>query len=638
MFIKRNVVVINYKDLDSEFLRPEQILVKLDDAVKVRPLDLGSWAYCRREKAVAWRGRTAVFNERYSGLSVEESSIQKERIEFIRGFLDLNAISAWRPITFSEIFCNISRCLGWCDTNGHSSLFSSKEASRDAYFSHTNFIDSEVKLGKIKPRTAASRQAFFRRMIRIYWTNSASDIFRGIPSFFYNKGDRDLPYEREFGQYIDVTLALSTQISAAIIEGQPFPWVISFDSYNANLFPSHRPPKTPFNLNVPLTRHPTEPRYKTIDEYLEGTPKKDKDAIYSKKFNFKRSKAKFEESNADSRSYFRMLNASKSMVAYLVMLQIITGAPASELLRVEYSEDEYSLENYVIKKELSSIKFRAAGKTVRYPLGDAGMHILKQYLKLRLWVLDGESYPYLFFKLSRSLSSDSWSFERIYESFSWSFTNRIRGVYLPKETPNIAKFGRQYKSMLLHVLNRKPEVIASLLNHTEMTNSSSYSNVSPDVYQGELSAYWESIRAAVSVVKEQKGMSKPIAGGHCDSFESPSPIIVSPPIEPNCKVQQSCLYCENYVCHSDEIDVHKLLSLQYVAHQIRMSSADVQHSEELFKDLTIRIEYILDEVRSRSTRHSDLVKRMKKRVFELGQLTSFWERRMVRYEKMGVIA
>jgi len=639
MLVKRKVVIVDYENLDSECLRPEQILVKLDRSVRASPLDLGSWAYSKREVAGAGAVRVPSDYE-FPGLSVVESSYQKERVEFIRKFLDLTLVSAWRQKSFQAVYRSINACFQWSDDNGHSSLLFSAQKTRNAYFDYTVFLDSQIKLSRMRPSTATVLQTHFKRIVSIYWTKKAGDILSGIPTLFFDRGDKDLPYEKEIGQYIDVSLALSTQMSAAIIGNKPFPWVLSFGDYDAAIFPGGHKPKTPFSSNIPEVRHSTEPRLKTLDEFLAEAPKGGKSNRRNRKHRFQEAQAGLEKNNSDSRSYFRMLHAGRSMRAYLVLIQIITGATASELLSIEYDDDEYVLENDVIKKEFSSVKFRAAGKIVRYPLGKIGLDLLKQYLNLRSWVLNGESHEFLFFKLDKVRASDPWTINRFDKVFSSPYIRSLRGVYLPADAPNVAKFGRQYKSLLLHTLKIKSSVVARLLNHTESTNSSVYSNVSPDIQHNEMAAYWESVRAAANVIKvidDSGSHEKSVAGGHCDNFENPSAVMEAPPIEPDCKIQQGCLYCQHYVCHADEADVHKLLSLKYVLSEVRIFSSDIEHAEKLFRDLSIRIEFVLDGIKSKSADHFALVVKMERRVFELGELTPFWEMRMARYEKMGVV-
>jgi hypothetical protein len=128
------------------------------------------------------------------------------------------------------------------------------------------------------------------------------------------------------------------------------------------------------------------------------------------------------------------------------------------------------------------------------------------------------------------------------------------------------------------------------------------------------------------------------AAGHCDGFNQPAAIAGAEAlVKPNCRTQYGCLYCEHYVCHSDEEDLHKLLSLQYVVNAVRTVAPDFAHAETLFKELSIRIEFIIDALSERSGSVKQTAEKVKAKVFEYGELTAFWEARLSRYEKIGVV-
>ncbi len=122
---------------------------------------------------------------------------------------------------------------------------------------------------------------------------------------------------------------------------------------------------------------------------------------------------------------------------------------------------------------------------------------------------------------------------------------------------------------------------------------------------------------------------KSITVGHCDSIGNPvvSEINDNIPVQVNCKSQYGCLYCEHYSCHADEEDIHKLLSLAYVVDEVRNYGTDVAHVESLFKDLAIRIEYIIGEIKRKSGVNIELINTVKKRVFDLGELTPLSDKR-----------
>ena len=107
-------------------------------------------------------------------------------------------------------------------------------------------------------------------------------------------------------------------------------------------------------------------------------------------------------------------------------------------------------------------------------------------------------------------------------------------------------------------------------------------------------------------------------------------------IAPDCKTQYGCLFCVHYLVHSDEADIHKLLSFLYVIEGVRSNAPNFEFSEEIFKEVIIRVDFILDAISERSIESANLVMMVRKKVFDLGILTVFWERRLQRYERMGI--
>lgn len=176
------------------------------------------------------------------------------------------------------------------------------------------------------------------------------------------------------------------------------------------------------------------------------------------------------------------------------------------------------------------------------------------------------------------------------------------------------------------------------MNHTVSTNVSDYVQTTIEQQENEFGSYWQSVRKAASIIRERGSIdSLGTASGHCDAFNDPSPIQQVVMIQPSCKTQYGCLYCKHYVCHSDEEDVHKLSSLQFVINSVRDTAPDFHHADNLFKDLTIRIDFILGLIIDRSVASAEMVAAIKRKVHELGELTPFWEKRLQRYEKMGVV-
>lgn len=219
---------------------------------------------------------------------------------------------------------------------------------------------------------------------------------------------------------------------------------------------------------------------------------------------------------------------------------------------------------------------------------------------------------------------------------------QLRGRIIDPHIKNVnPTTARKYKSVVLQRLGLTNREAAEALNHTEHVNTNDYSTPSTDEMKEELGAFWNAVKADASMltIKKAKGgrQEKSTAVGHCDEMNDPRPLKTNTPITPNCKTQYGCLYCEHYICHADEEDIEKLLSLKYVLDAVRGMAEEYQRADNLFRGLCLRVEAVLARIENL---YPDLTKRIeeiRKDVFELGLLTPFWELRLSRYEEMGIV-
>lgn len=274
-----------------------------------------------------------------------------------------------------------------------------------------------------------------------------------------------------------------------------------------------------------------------------------------------------------------------------------------------------------------------------------GLTLLREYLKIRDWILNGEYFDKLFFKVKITKGAVSPVFSDLDAgAASTRFHSSISGVFVDGKHPKITySKARKHKSAAHHTAKHSLTTVAQALNQSTGVNISSYSEATVEQQESEFGYYWDSVRRAAQIVRERSATTSnqidSIAVGHCDSFNCPVSISGDevPVIEPNCRNQYGCLYCTHYVCHADAEDIHKLLSLHYVINAVRNTAQDSNHAEALYKDLSIRIEFVLEAMANRSESIAQLLVVMRHKVFQLGVLTSFWERRLQRYEAMGVV-
>ncbi|WP_205884076.1 hypothetical protein [Pseudomonas hunanensis] len=628
----RETDVVKVGELGREFLRPERLRLKLADDVRIAPIDIGSLAYSVREDA-SWKEITSGKPNRVSLQSLVEI-----RRDLIRGLLDSIFVSGGSERSIIFFLKNCKFVIDWCDKNGHKDVFTDVARTRRAYVSYVAHLRDKILVaGGLKPLTCAGRQSTFVKLIEIVHESDASHVTHGV-STIKSGGTRrpEPPREDHVRAYIRVCIDLANSYSDFVLNKRPFPFSFKCDGQDVVVFPSMVGVVTRYTSerNIPNVYNAGEVRLCSVEELQAKTG----DFKSRAERALKDAQSRIDQHNADSRSEQRLRAASMAASAYAFLFMLITGAGPSEFRRFEHME-ALEVERSAVKKELSSVKLRAAGKVTLYSIGRGpGLHLLRKYLKLREWILDGTTYKYLFFNMEKQGAYRD-SVSQLKEEFTATFIERLKGVYLPQSLQSVGPSkARKLKSLVLHELKVKAKNIADLLNHDESMNLKGYAETTIDRYERDFEAYWKSIRKARERIRltPKKHESATIVG-HCDSKDNPSKIEEAVPIPPNCSSQFGCLYCVHYVCHADEEDVHKLLSLQFVVNSIRELTVDLNHADKLFKDLSVRVDFILNQISLISEEMKVLVDSVRRRVYALGQLTPFWERRLQRYEAAGVI-
>jgi hypothetical protein len=643
--IIRNVTIVTVGELSKDFLHPEKICIKNPKA-GLAPLDIGAFAYIDREIHLTGLAKTYQSKEHEKIIRVNESSLNINRRKFIIKFIDYIFVSGF---TFSTVEGKVNKTrsiLNWCDSNNYRDLFDSPEQARQAYIYYISHLNHQISLNTStkKPRTANGLQNHFKLIFRLYFgTKTLQEIVSEVPIIKFKREEQDVPEETNVKIILHTALHLARGFKDFVIENKPFPYLLKMPNYECNIFPNNGYAYvTPYFKNELAIYNYQEGRVSTASEYQL----KRKKAITRSEAEraVGDSQNKLDELNSNSRSYKRLSYASLALQSYTQLFMMITGANASDILNFEY-ESEFEYERDLFKNNFKNIKLRASGRVVAYSIGGQyGYKIFKEYLELRSWVLNGAECKYLFFIMSKK-----GDFTQYYNQLSLHdlgrFYIKTKGKFYNENVKNISSSKiRKYKDLVLNELKQSPNDIANSLNHTQSTADSSYSATSPERQKKELSNYWSATRKARELIKikqpESSDIDKSITVGHCDSVGHPvvSEINTNVPVQVDCKSQYGCLYCEHYSCHADEEDIHKLLSLAYVVEEIRSYGTDIFHVESLFKDLAIRIGYIIGEIQKKSEVHLRLVNTIKKKVFDLGELTVFWEKRLQQYESMGVIS
>jgi len=603
----------------GEILFPERVRVAIGAARK-RPLDIGAFAYSVRSN-----------NDGDNGHAVDLSSLMPRRKELVRKIIDFIYISAHSSRTTLYNYRQYKKAIDWCDAENRSDTFCNLEKARESYWMYTEHIRGRVLVDKtLGPMGASALQSGLRELIRIQFPNDWEYIVSGVQALNFPRSIPEPPRDTDVRQYLDLCLRVALQYSDFVLSGKSFPFRFELEAHVVHLFADTRLSIGPFSRAfVPRAYNVKEGRLSTVEEYLSLSPTATYGGVLS---TLTQAQSYQDQCNRDLRCSSRMRLASSAMYAFASLFCLATASNISDFVQFTHKDAESLIES-VFKKEFKAIKGRANGQETLYTLGrKSGLILLQKYLRLREWILNGAECHYLFFPVLTS------EFKPLHVDFMSKFFRRMRGRYVPLDAKGIASgAARKYKNLVLHEFGIAHDAIASSLNNSRATNFKSYSSISVDKQAQEFSSFWAAVRAAKVILEDNGVASLATPSGHCADFQKPQSLIIGTAIAPNCESQFGCLFCEHYLCHADEEDVHKLLSLQYVTEAVRRFAPDFPHGERLFQSLSVRLRVVISAIEAKSDRLSILVSDIRNKVYTLGVLTPFWEKRLSRYEKLGLV-
>lgn len=631
-YLERKTYVWTLKGLaDSEPTEPQTVVVSLPNSKKKGTFDIGAIAYLKRhyKKSKASRG-----GEPYL---VIETSLLQHRCEFLKKLFETITASGYSDSSALAVMSKVGNAFARIDQYASAEKFlETVEGTREFYKAVTAELRHRVGIGEITPRHAQIFQNQLRYLILISYGSSVSDYITKNDIKFSGQVEKTIPREIQDLRYAaKIYERLAIGISEFLLDDKPFPCFLEMPRYSTYLFPASNHRVTPFCYRPIKAYNHEFGRISTEKEFFEKTPDRKPSVLRE---DLKKVRRNMDAANINPRSKPRRALACTAMQAFQMLFMMLTGSYISEMSNVEF-DGELSVSKSITNKSFRVIKLRAAGRVLQYELAARGVNILRSYLKLREWVLAGREEKYLFF----GLKVKSWDILKVREENIRGFQDKkVIGVFMPPEFARLtSRQFRKTKSIFLHEdPNIDKEIVGQVLNHSNTTNERHYMEVSPGKSQNEFSRFWTAVNEAAGHIRvaEDNGLHKKTASGHCDDYLNPEAAVESPPITPDCKKQYGCLFCSHYICHAnDEEDAHKLCSLLYVVTGVMSGMTDTDKARELFSILDARVRKILFQIKVKSEVGKRNVDLYIHRVFELGELTPYWENRLQRYEALGLV-
>lgn len=630
----------------KERLFPEKVRIQLPSIPY--PRDVGSLAYSIRESGQRRGGK----DELNKPSKVDEGSLVVSRRPYLNNLLDAMHSGKWADRTVLGEFQKHSSGIRLCDDSGYSDCLESVEQATKAYFQISNTLNEKLRKDEIKLETASRLQSELRTVFKMAFPEGYRSIFSVANLIKRPRGDKEAPIKSRVHFVRNQLLATFQQLSEKVVSNAPYPWHTQFPSMTLHVFPHKiRPVITPYQQN----NNPRDLEYAPVAYDYESGLVRDYETASKMMVqsgrrcapsDYARFSNAIKKANQDKYHHCRWQMAKLAYGSYVHLFYLITGINPSTLQNIPW-DPQYELVKDKFKNNFGSLKMRANGKQVTYPLGLRGISLFREFLKLRDYMLRGQSCDFLFFKRTGANSKIT----KLPIHFTTAFYNMMKGQLLPADMKNLTPQDfRMFKNNDMHESGEKSHVVADSLQHSQKTSDRIYSKGTEEGQANALARYWttfESVRikffdsqvevAADNLADKTEMSEVPIASGHCDSFNNPEAVAEKVPIIPECNKAQGCLFCKNYACHADEEDLNKLFSLLYVISEFREQFYDHQRSDDLFRLLSLRIQSIMKKIRKRSEKTRVMVDRVEYEVMELGLLTPFWEMKLRRYESLGII-
>jgi hypothetical protein len=625
-FVYRDTDIMNvdYQQVGVDFLHPEKIQIQFK--TKKYPIDIGALAYSERE-SVSKSG----FDK---PIAVDINSLKINRRIFLSKLLDKIHSHTGSEVTSIRLTNDCRTIISWFDTNEHQYALETVDDARSAYFSYSHYIRSRLKLDEIKIATAYGDQRACRELFEIAFPEQFKIIHSAATLIKIIRSDKDAPPSSKVHLVKDTCLTIFEQYSKVILNNSSFPWFIEFKGFDAHVFPYLQNPFiTPYAVKDSKQPLPYDYQNGKILAFEEAANKVSR--YYALK-EYVEVLDNFNNANSDKYHAARYKHATIAFQAYIQVFLITAASNISTIRNIPW-DDDYKLEKQQFNNEFGELKLRANGKPVSYSLGKRGIKLFKQFIKLREYVLNGKESQYLFFIKSGATSAPT----QMKGHIITKFYDRAIGRYFPHDFKTLTNNDiRLYKTDDMYINDESPEIIADMMQHTQKTSEQTYARGRHETQKAEFTEFWSDVRK-ISIQYDDQQTSivadSSIPAGHCDSINKPEAIHKAPPIQPDCGKSQGCLFCKHYSVHADKEDISKLFSLLFVMTEVRKFATDYKHADQLFQDVTLRIKAIIEQMNNHSPSLKELITQVEVDVMEHGLLTPFWEMKLQRYEKMGVI-
>jgi hypothetical protein len=348
-----------------------------------------------------------------------------------------------------------------------------------------------------------------------------------------------------------------------------------------------------------------------------------------------------DDANADMRHPARIRLAALGNNIFGRIFETITGTNASVWADIDWTADLKAQINKpdTMRQGFRGFKARAGGKEVHFQVGIQYMPLLRKFVQLRDYLLNGTNADLmLFFYVHTSSGRVKATGQRKWQKKDGqTLTNTMLLIY-PDYKDAVRINSHQSRSAVQDYLIRtqEPIVAAQFMGHRLRTALQKYSNGSAEQHREEVGEFMVRVYDRATTSQSVGRVEEERALGSCAAKGEPHAISSVPPVKPDCKSTEGCLFCDKHRVHADEQDIRKLLSGKYVIEQMSNLANSVEEKVQVFGKTLSRIDHTLEEMRGVVPSSASIIERVAVEV-ELGEMDPFWSLKLEELIELGVL-
>lgn len=624
-------------------LHPEQVVLKVANSY----IDIGALCFAIRSQTK---------RKHRQPQEVVTSSLIIHRPKEILGII--KALSALKTDvgksieTVAQYAWHIARFINWADDNELRDCLAGGEATRSTFRAWAAETYERYRQQQFGENAHNNNLSYVCELLEA--TTGLDNLMRGIRKVKRktnpNAGTEPLALHC-FTHAVALNQSIFDGLCDLVLENRPFPYKLELPcslGWSENhlwVFPTNRwrlPPhlwsETSRRTKLKVYGHWAydyqNGRTATVDEIEHHYGRESNDDKLRRREAeraVKSAASRINEANADAHNTWRFTLGMVAQRAFLFLFVCNTGCNTQVARDLETVG---SIDASVQNQKFRGLKWRADGKEVVLITPVTFLPRLRRFMELRQYLLGGRKTSHLFFSCGNRNSKPPARFGRS------ELDNLYRKLLLDID-PQLPKLGARTlrASVDDYYLRLHGSVVAAaVMGHTVETEQKNYARGSAIDHHEEMTLFMASVsesarRQRVISPMEVTPEGPPLEqGGQCISFGTPEALAVHPPIRPDCKDPQGCLFCHHRVLIAGEEDARKIASAAYIMEQLIIGP---KHEEAMLPAIA-KCDEDLEKIAAFPTCRA-MVERVRKDVFENENLTPFWADKYQLFIELGVL-